>query len=168
MLFRSHRFRDLGFNNNYIDNFSDLAVDVNGDGFPDIVSCSWFDKKLVWWKNPGRAAGVALWKEAPINACCNIEFATLADMDNDGKALEIVAQENGTGQSWYEAKGGTWIRHVVSDKSYGHGIGYGDGRRVRGSRGSARSGRCHGARRRSSPARPSRARRGTRRSPSRA
>jgi hypothetical protein len=47
-------------------------------------------------------------------------------MDNDGKANEVVAQENGTPQAWYEAKNGEWIAHVVSDKSYGHGIGAGD------------------------------------------
>jgi hypothetical protein len=52
-----HRFRELGFNSNYIDNFSDLPVDVNGDGYPDIVSVSWFSKKVAWWKNPGRASG---------------------------------------------------------------------------------------------------------------
>src|SRR5262249_37439264 len=56
----------------------------------------------------------------------NIEFAILADMDNDGRPNEVVAQENGTGQSWYEAKNGAWIAHVVSDRSYGHGIGAGD------------------------------------------
>ena len=47
-------------------------------------------------------------------------------MDNDGKANEVVAQENGTPQAWYEAKNGAWVAHVVSDKSYGHGIGAGD------------------------------------------
>ena len=39
------------------------------------------------------------WKLAPIHEGFNVEFATLADMDNDGKANEIVAQENGTGQA---------------------------------------------------------------------
>jgi hypothetical protein len=55
-----------------------------------------------------------------------VEFAILADMDNDGKAQEILAQENGTGQAWYEARHGAWLPHVVSDRSYGHGIGAGD------------------------------------------
>src|SRR5262245_12410749 len=32
-----HRFRELGFSNQYIDNFSDLAIDVDSDGYPDIV-----------------------------------------------------------------------------------------------------------------------------------
>jgi hypothetical protein len=119
-----HRFRELGFSNQYIDNFSDLPIDVDGDGYPDIVSVAWFAKKAAWWRNPGKAAGE--WKELPINSGFNIEFAVLADLDNDGKANEVVAQENGTGQSWYEVKAGNWIKHVVSDRSYGHGIGAGD------------------------------------------
>jgi len=66
------------------------------------------------------------WIEEDIHTGFNIEFAVLADMDNDGKANEVVAQENGTPQAWYEAKNGTWQTHVVSDRSYGHGIGAGD------------------------------------------
>ena len=61
-----------------------------------------------------------------IHSGFNVEFAVLADMNNDGRAQEIVAQENGTGQSWYEVRNGAWTRHVVSDRSYGHGIGAGD------------------------------------------
>jgi len=153
-----HKFRELNFTNNYFDNFSDLPVDVDGDGYPDLVRVTWFAKKISWWKNPGRAAkstrvstkgspapsaggspvpGVAVgfgnetrtdefWQEADIHTGFNIEFAVLADMDNDGKANEVVAQENGTPQAWYEAKNGAWVAHVVSDKSYGHGIGAGD------------------------------------------
>ena len=46
---RKHRFRTLGFSNQYVDNFSDLAIDVDADGYPDIVSVSWFAKKVAWW-----------------------------------------------------------------------------------------------------------------------
>ena len=160
-----HKFRDLNYTSNYFDNFSDLPVDVDGDGYPDLVGVTWFAKKVAWWKNPGRAArlrpeggakppseserepsaalGVgprrneqtsgppssdksALWPEAAIHTGFNIEFAVLADMNNDGKAQEVVAQENGTPQAWYEVRQGAWVAHVVSDKSYGHGIGAGD------------------------------------------
>ena len=159
-----HRFRDLGFSNQYIDNFSDLAVDVDADGYPDVVSVSWFAKKVAWWRNPSTRAAPApgarsapapasrpsLWQEEPIHTGFNVEFAILADIDNDGKANEVVAQENGTPQAWYEissargpsearsrrasASGGgapralndAWVAHVVSDRSYGHGIGAGD------------------------------------------
>ena len=157
-----HRFRELNFLQQYIDDFSDLAVDVDRDGYPDIVSVSWFAKQMVWWRNdrgltrtnaespvarnsisPDRSVArnfssadrsVArnfssadhLWPASVIHSGFNIEFAILADIDNDGKANEVVAQENGTGQAWYEAKNGAFVAHVVSDRSYGHGIGAGD------------------------------------------
>ena len=119
-----HKFRDLNYTNNYYDNFSDLPVDVDADGYPDLVRVTWFAKKISWWRNPGRSQ--APWQESDIHTGFNIEFAVLADMDNDGKANEVVAQENGTPQAWYEAKNGAWLTHVVSDRSYGHGIGAGD------------------------------------------
>jgi FG-GAP-like repeat len=124
-----HRFRELGFSNNYVDNFSDLIVDVDADGYPDVVSVAWFAKKIAWWRNPGPSTSsgqAGLWKETAINTGFNVEFAILADVDNDGRAHEIVAQENGTGQSWYEIRNKAWVRHVVSDRTYGHGIGAGD------------------------------------------
>jgi FG-GAP-like repeat len=119
-----HTFRELGFSNNYIDNFSDLVVEVDRDGYPDIASVTWFSRKISWFRNPGKGTGP--WVETTINSGFNVEFAILADLDNDGRAEEIVAQENGTGQSWYEVKDKGWVKHVVSDRSYGHGIGAGD------------------------------------------
>src|SRR5262245_37868016 len=60
-----HRFREIEFIAQYMDNFSDLPVDVDGDGYPDVVSVSWFGKRLAWWKNPGAgAAAGGLWKDA--------------------------------------------------------------------------------------------------------
>lgn len=135
-----HKFRELDYTSNYYDNFSDLPVDVDADGYPDLVRVTWFAKKISWWRNPGRVpaqrsrGGAAApappesgaWHEADIHTGFNIEFAILADIDNDGKANEVVAQENGTPQAWYEVKNGAWLTHVVSDRSYGHGIGAGD------------------------------------------
>ncbi len=121
---RKHAFRELGFSNNYIDALSDMAVDVDGDGYPDIATVTWFSRKISWYRNPGKSGGP--WTETIINSGFNVEFALLADMNNDGHAREIVAQENGTGQSWYEVRDGAWVKHVVSDRTYGHGIGAGD------------------------------------------
>ncbi|MGA2131961.1 MAG: VCBS repeat-containing protein, partial [Bryobacteraceae bacterium] len=82
-----HHFRSLPYTNNYIDNFSDLPLDVNGDGHIDIVSCSWFAHRLFWSENPGRGAGE--WKEHMIETGSPVEFAFLVDLDNDGKAREV-------------------------------------------------------------------------------
>lgn len=122
---KKRKFRDLPFTNNYIDVFSDLPIDVDGDGAIDIVSASWFSRKISWWQNPGKRGGE--WKEHPIETCCNTEFAFLVDLDNDGKARELLPQFGGKSPlAWYELKGGQWIKHIVAEQGFGHGIGAGD------------------------------------------
>lgn len=123
---KKHSFRELFYTNNYIDAFSDLILDADGDGNPDIVTVSWFSKLIALWRNPGRAG--AKWESAPVQEGYNVEFAFLVDIDNDGKAREVLPQFGNTNAplSWYEAKGGQMIRHQISAKSYGHGIGAGD------------------------------------------
>jgi hypothetical protein len=121
-----HKFRELNFTENYIDNFADLMLDVNHDGRIDVVSCSWFGKQLRWFEHP--ADPNALWKEHPIETEYHVEFAFLVDLDNDGKAQEILPEfgDERAPLAWYEAKDGAIVKHIVSNKSYGHGIGAGD------------------------------------------
>lgn len=121
-----HHFRDLGFANNYIDAFSDLAMDVNGDGWIDIVTCTFFSKKISWFENPGRIAGT--WKEHLIEEGWSVEFMFLVDLNNDGKALELLPQFGGRGAptAWYEFRDGRFVRRIVAKEAFGHGIGAGD------------------------------------------
>lgn len=123
---KAHKFRELNFSNNYVDNFSDLPIDVNGDGKVDIVSCSWFSRRLAWFENPGKSAGN--WKEHQIDSGHPVEFCFLVDLDNDGQARELLPQfgSEGAALAWYEIQDRKWVKHVVSPKSYGHGIGAGD------------------------------------------
>src|ERR1022692_2226219 len=57
-----------------------------------------------------------------------VEFAFLVDLDNDGKAQEVLPEFGDTNMplAWYEAKNGEFVKHIVSPKSWGHGIGVGD------------------------------------------
>jgi len=121
-----HRFRELDFTNGYIDIFSDLPMDVDGDGRPDVVSCEFFGKRLRWYRNPGKTAG--LWKEQLIDSGFSGEFAFLVDLDNDGKAREVLPNylDKNAPLAWYEPKNGAFVKHVISPKSMGHGIGVGD------------------------------------------
>jgi FG-GAP-like repeat len=120
-----HKFRVLSFENNYIDAFSDLPIDVDSDGEIDIVSATYFDKKLSWFRNPGRSGG--MWEETIIDTAGSCEFAFLVDLNNDGKAEEILVQYGvHVGTIWYELDHGKFIKHLASPIGYGHGIGSGD------------------------------------------
>lgn len=121
-----HRFREIHYENQYIDDLSTLPLDVDGDGKVDLVTASWFSKKLAWWKNPGPIG--AEWKEEVVQGGYPIEFAFLVDLDNDGDAVEILPQfgDRKAPLAWYERGNGGIVSREVSDHSYGHGIGVGD------------------------------------------
>lgn len=122
-----HAIRTIPFTNNYVDNFSDLPVDVNEDGNIDLVQVEYFNRRLLWMENPGAPGGE--WREHEIDAIGPTEFAFLVDLNNDGRARELLPEFTGAAQSplsWYEIRDGAWVKHVVSDQSYGHGIGAGD------------------------------------------
>jgi hypothetical protein len=123
---RKHKFRALHFVNNYVDAFSDLPLDVNGDGFADLITASWFSRRLYWSQNPGKGGGG--WKEHEIESGANTEFAFLVDIDNDGKANELLPQFGGKagGLAWYEVKNKSFVKRTVSPQNWGHGIGAGD------------------------------------------
>ncbi len=119
--------RTIPVTSGYVDNFSDLPLDVDGDGWMDVIQVGYFARRLVWMKNPGRSG--APWTENLIDAIGPTEFAFLVDLDNDGKARELLPQFTSAARApltWYEFRDGKWVRHAVSTQSYGHGIGAGD------------------------------------------
>ncbi len=127
---KQHRYRKILFWNNYIDDFSDLPLDVDRDGDMDVISVGWGGRQIVWLENPGRGEG--MWTERVVDSGSPVEFAFLVDLDNDGRRDELLPQFGGRQGvvAWYEpeqSKGKTvWRKHVASDRLYGHGIGAGD------------------------------------------
>ncbi len=125
-----HKFRSLAYREYYVDDFSDLPIDVNGDGYPDLVTATWFSKRLSWYENPrGREAP---WRETVIQSGYPVEFAFLVDLLNTGKPQQLLPQfgDEKAPLAWYELTGtgaeAQWVKHEVSPQSYGHGIGAGD------------------------------------------
>jgi hypothetical protein len=127
---KKHPFRKLFIFNNYLDDFSDLPLDVDSDGDIDIVTAAWGSRKVAWLENPGDGKGE--WKQHIVDQGSPTEFAFLVDLDNDGVKDEVLPQYGGREgfTAWYDREGKgknvTWKRVVVSDKLHGHGIGAGD------------------------------------------
>ena len=122
-----HHFRDIYYTNNYIDDLSTVPLDVDGDGHVDLVTVGWFSKKIAWWRNPGARGGN--WTEHTIDQGYPVEFAELVDLDNDGKANEVLPEfgDPKAPLAWYERDHhGGMAKHVVHANSMGHGIGAGD------------------------------------------
>ncbi len=115
-----HSLRAINATINYIDNFSDLPVDVDGDGWIDIVQVAYYSQNIVWLKNPGKSGGP--WTVSEIDTGSPNEFAILADLNNDGSCfVEILPEVTRLNVPWPGTKCRTesGVKHVVSDKSYG-------------------------------------------------
>ena len=128
---KTHEVNDEG--RGYYDDFMNVPLDVDGDGFLDVVTCCWFSKQIDWYRNTGPGAGQ--WPITIIEKNGNFEAGDLCDIDGDGVKFEILAQTQDT--KWYEigvksnGRRGI-IRHQVStnQKHFGGGVGdiNGDGR----------------------------------------
>jgi len=110
----------------YYDDFLNAAVDVDGDGLHDVVTCGWFSKRIDWYRNTGKVGGPWPLTVSEVNG--NFETGDLVDIDGDGRAREILAHTQDT--KWYEpgVRGGKadLVRHMVSEKKMNFGGGVGD------------------------------------------
>ncbi len=113
--------------NGYMYDFMNLPLDVDGDGKLDVVSCSWHERRSVWFRNVGLESGQ--WPEKVVEVNGNFETGDLADMDNDGQLDEIIPAVKTT--VWYELgklPDGTrgLVKHTASDTPHTWGTGAGD------------------------------------------
>ena len=107
----------------YRDDFMNAPLDVDGDGWLDVVTCTWFTKRSEWLRNPGTAGGP--WPRMLIEENGNFETGELCDVDGDGKAHEILPHLLDR-TVWYEHRDNAFVTHVVSAKTMTWGVGCGD------------------------------------------
>ena len=120
----------------YSESFLNLGMDVNLDGWDDVVIIDFPGKAGFWFENPKNKPGE--WKKHIIADSMGIsnESPGFIDIDNDGR-LDILCGDKTKKQIvWLQAptkKGETaWKRHAISQENvpgteiFSHGIGFGD------------------------------------------
>ncbi|MGQ9575311.1 MAG: FG-GAP repeat domain-containing protein [Thermoguttaceae bacterium] len=128
---KRHLVREVPRIRGRYDDYSNLPLDVNGDGWIDLVSANYRSETLFWIENPGRRPGP--WPVHVIEKPGPMETARLVDIDGDGR-LDVLP--NGVKfAAWWELVrspeaapdgGFRWVRHDLPQEAAGHGIGFGD------------------------------------------
>jgi hypothetical protein len=118
----------------YSTTFLNFCMDVNNDGWVDLIRFDQPGGICVWYENPGNGKG--LWRGHTILQQAGIETPAFADVDKDGR-MDIICNDAAAKQViWLKSpvkKGDTaWQRYVISHDSlratdrYTHGLGWGD------------------------------------------
>lgn len=127
---KRHFLREVEEIRGRFDDYSNLPLDVNADGWTDYVSANYRSKTIYWIEHPGRKLGP--WTTHTVARPGPSETARLVDVDGDGQ-FDLLP--NGTKfAAWWEVvrspqtdgRPFRWVRHELPDKLAGHGIGFGD------------------------------------------
>ena len=115
---------NITYDGNYVHDFCDYPLDVNGDGWLDVITGSWWSEGLYWRENPRDSGGE--WKLHKIETMSNIETIRFYDIDNCG-TVEIFPNTPGEPQCFFKLIGsGEFKRFVIGEGASGHGMGFGD------------------------------------------
>ena len=129
---KKHFVRNVETINGRPDGYAHQVLDVNGDGYPDIITVNWRSRSVRWIENPGSdLAKEEEWKSHVIATPGSMETGRLVDILGDGTPCILPS----TVAFWWELKrtpnpaGGVtpeWIQHTLPREIAGHGVGFGD------------------------------------------
>ena len=121
-----------GYTNMTLHDWADYTVDVDGDGWVDVITCDRPAQMSYWYRNPGMpmvAADVTMWEKKYLGTL-NDEHYVFADISGDGKPDLVAA--NGGSFGWFTvANASPWVFTPVTPGGYVggpyvHGLGIGD------------------------------------------
>jgi len=118
----------------YSNTFLNYTLDVNYDGWPDLIKIPIPGAAATWFENPKNKTG--FWKEHALFHAVGNESPTLIDVDKDGTMDLLCADSKNKKMVWVSApvsaKDTSWTTHIISNDSvrgthmYTHGLGMGD------------------------------------------
>ncbi len=137
---KQHFLREVEVIRGRFDDYSNLEIDVNADGWTDLLSCNYRSQSLFWMEHPGEKIKTdpdTPWIKHLIDTPGPMETGRLYDIDADGD-LDVLP--NGTTfAAWYELQSrDQWSRspdgkliprfqrHDLPKEIAGHGVGFGD------------------------------------------
>src|SRR6476469_1500311 len=135
-----HFLREVEVIRGRFDDYSNLEMDVNADGWTDIISVNYRSASIFWIEHPGekiKSNPETPWTKHLVDNPGPMETGRLYDIDGDGR-LDILP--NGTTfAGWYELQSrDQWsrgadgkpeprfLKHDLPMEIAGHGVGFGD------------------------------------------
>ncbi len=128
------KHKKFDYTKGYSDSFLNFAIDVNEDGWMDLICFDFPGKEVYWFENPKGAD--ALWKRYLIDSIASNESPMAVDINNDGKTDLVFGNEKLGQMAWFNTvvKNGkvSWQRRPISEANakgvgmFSHGLGWGD------------------------------------------
>ncbi len=121
---------DTTFSNSFLD----YSMDVNLDGWIDLIRIGYPGQEVVWYENPRNEK--RLWAMHKIYDHCGNESPAFVDIDGDGRPDILCNDPVEKKMIWLKSpsvKGDTiWRKYIISNNPdlatnmYTHGLGWGD------------------------------------------
>jgi len=127
---KRHLLREVEMIRGRYDDYSNLPLDVNGDGWTDLVSANYRSQTLYWIEHPGPSLGP--WTAHAIEKPGAMETGRLVDVDGDGQpdvlpnAVKFAAWWEVVRSEATDGPALRWVRHDLPIEAAGHSIGFGD------------------------------------------
>ena len=120
-----HFIREVEIIRGRPDGYSHLEMDVNRDGWMDLIHVNFRSESIYWLEHPGPEMGT--WQKRIVEIPGKMETGRLYDVDGDGQVDVVPSAWEFA--AWYELLPGTnatWQRHEIDSAGGGHGSGFGD------------------------------------------